>query len=58
MPSRNFSTDLLERVVEHVAVLELREVIWSDWGRPERISDTLRRVGKEPAFPLELLAAG
>jgi mannose-1-phosphate guanylyltransferase len=58
MPSRNFSTNLLERVVEDVAVLELRDVIWSDWGRPERISDTLRRIGKEPAFPLELLAAG
>ena len=57
MPSGNFSTHLLERVVEHVAVLELGEVIWSDWGRPERIPDTLRRVGKEPAFPLELLAA-
>src|SRR5262249_32449938 len=29
MPSRNFSTNLLERVVEDVAVLELRGVLWS-----------------------------
>jgi mannose-1-phosphate guanylyltransferase len=45
MPTRNFSKNLLERVVKDVAVLELRDVLWSDWGKPERISDTLKRVG-------------
>ncbi len=51
MPVRNFSSGLLTRVVEHVAVIQLDGVLWSDWGRPERIADTLRRMDKTPAFP-------
>jgi mannose-1-phosphate guanylyltransferase len=51
MPVRNLSAGLLARVVEHVAVIELDGVFWSDWGRPERIADTLRRMDKTPAFP-------
>lgn len=51
MPVRNFSSGLLTRVVEHVAVMELDGVVWSDWGRPERIVDTIRRLDKTPAFP-------
>lgn len=31
---------LLIRVVEHVAVMELDRVDWSDWGRSERIAET------------------
>ncbi len=50
MPSRNFSAHLLQEFPEHVAVLELRDVIWSDWGNPERITETLRQIGREPAF--------
>lgn len=50
MPHRNFSSDLLQRVTDSIGVIELREVLWSDWGRPERIADTLRLIGKEPAF--------
>ena len=48
MPSCNFSVQLLQQCPRHVAVMELRNVVWSDWGRPERIAETLRRVGKEP----------
>lgn len=55
MPAKNFSSDLLERVPEHAAVIELRGVFWSDWGKPERITETLRRIGRPPAFPLECL---
>ncbi len=55
MPAENFSSDLLERVPEHVAVIELSAVLWSDWGKPERIAETLRRIGRPPAFPLECL---
>ena len=50
MPPRNFSSDLLQRVPDSVGVMELEEVLWSDWGRPERIAETLRVLGKEPAF--------
>jgi hypothetical protein len=30
-------------------------VLWSDWGRPERIAETLRRIGRPPSFPLNCL---
>lgn len=55
MPQRNFSSDLLQRVPDQVAVIELSGVLWSDWGKPERITDTLRRMNKRPAFPLAYL---
>ncbi len=51
MPKKNFSSDLLQRVPQHVAVMELTGVLWSDWGKPERIVETLRRIARTPAFP-------
>jgi mannose-1-phosphate guanylyltransferase len=30
--------------------MELQGVLWSDWGRLERIAETLRRLGREPRF--------
>ncbi len=57
MPKHNFSSGLLAKVAGHVAVVELRDVVWSDWGRPERIADVLDTLGKEPAFPRECLLA-
>jgi mannose-1-phosphate guanylyltransferase len=55
MPSKNFSSDLLQRVPEKLAVVELTGVLWSDWGKPERIAETLRRIDRRPAFPLTCL---
>ena len=56
MPRRNFSSGLLARVPEHVAVIEAGGLLWSDWGKPERIVNTLLGMGRQPAFPLELIA--
>jgi mannose-1-phosphate guanylyltransferase len=50
MPNCNFSVHLLQQFPKHVAVMELRDVLWSDWGRPERIVETLRHLGREPRF--------
>jgi len=55
MPTKNFSSDLLQRVPEKLAVAELTGVLWSDWGKPERIAETLRRIDRQPAFPLNCL---
>ncbi|MDP3596436.1 MAG: sugar phosphate nucleotidyltransferase [Nitrospirota bacterium] len=55
MPAYNFSSHLLQRLPNRVAVMELTGVLWSDWGRPERIAETIRRIGKTPAFPLHCL---
>lgn len=57
MPALNFSSHLLQRIVDRLAVIQLGGVIWSDWGNPERIRLTLDRIAKSPAFPRELLAA-
>lgn len=58
MPAMNFSRDLLQDVPDRVAVMELRDVLWSDWGKPERIAETIQRIGRQPAFPLECLESG
>jgi mannose-1-phosphate guanylyltransferase len=50
MPNRNFSSDLLQRARTEVAAIELEGVLWSDWGRAERIAETLARLGKRPAW--------
>ena len=56
MPVRNFSSDLLARVADQIATVELKGVLWSDWGKPRRIADTVMRLGMKPAFPFECLA--
>ena len=56
MPVRNFSSGLLQRVPEHVAMIKMTGVLWSDWGKPERIVETLRKIDKQPAFHLRLLS--
>ncbi len=50
MPNRNFSSDLLQRIPESAGVIELQDVLWSDWGQPARIAETLCQIGKTPAF--------
>ena len=55
MPTKNFSSDLLQRVPEQLAVVKLTGVLWSDWGKPERITETLRRIDRRPAFSLACL---
>jgi mannose-1-phosphate guanylyltransferase len=49
LPSVNFSSELLARQVQRIAVLPLEDVSWCDWGKRERILETLRRIGKAPA---------
>lgn len=52
MPSWNFSVDLLSRATKQVAVMPTEGILWSDWGRAERIIETLRRVGRQPNFSM------
>lgn len=52
MPVRNVSTDLLRLAPQRLAVVEMAGVLWSDWNTPERITNMLRRIGRQPAFPL------
>jgi len=57
MPSRNFSTHLLEQVPSQVAAIEMKGVLWCDWGRADRILETLSHLGKRPAFSLARAAS-
>lgn len=42
----NFSTRILETCADRTLVVTLDGVNWSDWGRPERIEETLLKTGR------------
>lgn len=50
MPAKNFSSHLLARAPEHLAVLDMAGVAWSDWGSPERIIEDIHRFELQPNF--------
>jgi mannose-1-phosphate guanylyltransferase len=52
MPAADLSRGLLRPAAGCSLVLTLDDVEWSDWGRPERVADTLHRLDKRPAFTL------
>ena len=49
LPYQDFSSGLLEVLPQKIAVMELNGVLWSDWGRPERIMESLAVIGRLPA---------
>jgi mannose-1-phosphate guanylyltransferase len=55
MPENNFSADLLTHATDMTAVLPIKGILWSDWGRAERIVETLHSIGKLPNFPSTIL---
>lgn len=57
MPSRDFSSLVIERAIERMALLTLEGIVWSDWGRPERILETLSALDK-PTEHLHLRRVG
>ena len=55
MPRVNFSSALLERASDRIAMQSLDGVMWNDWGQPARIVESLLAIGRQPAFSLRLL---
>lgn len=55
IPAHDLVSELLQRVPDRAAVMEMHGVLWSDWGTPTRMIDSLRRIRREPAFPLDCL---
>jgi len=49
------SHGIFERNLSNVAVVEVQNVLWSDWGSGDRVLDTLNRVGK---LPVHLVGKG
>ncbi|MGH7216416.1 MAG: hypothetical protein ACREIG_04190 [Nitrospiraceae bacterium] len=50
LPHRNFSSHILQCVPERLAVMEMKDVLWSDWGNPERILSGLENTGRRPTM--------
>jgi mannose-1-phosphate guanylyltransferase len=50
MPTRNFSSDLLSLIPRQLTMMELTGVYWSDWGRPERIQETMAFMGRNVPY--------
>jgi mannose-1-phosphate guanylyltransferase len=46
----NFSTEFLGRIPEHLLVLRVDNVHWSDWGTQQAIERTLRLLKKRPPW--------
>jgi len=46
----NFSNQLLACIPEHLAVLPVQDVSWSDWGTPEAIERTLHALQRLPPW--------
>ncbi|MBI2114665.1 MAG: NTP transferase domain-containing protein [candidate division NC10 bacterium] len=52
MRPANFSREVLEREAGRLAVLPVGGVLWSDWGEPARVVETVRRIGSTPWWVL------
>ncbi len=48
----DFSTDFLQRAADHITVLPMDDVAWSDWRSPARMREILLRAGSSPASGL------
>ena len=47
----DFSKDILQHVPNHSRALPMDGVDWCDWGRPQRVTEALARLGRGPVFP-------
>ncbi len=50
IPAFDFSSTILTQAVGQLAILPLQGILWSDWGRPERVFESLTRIGRKPRF--------
>ncbi len=57
MPAYSLSRDLLAPVPGSTAVMEMQGVWWSDWGSPERVMETLSRLGRDTSSVMKHLRA-
>lgn len=53
-----FSRDFVEPAASRMVVMPMEGIHWSDWGRPQRIAETLAKIGKTQAFPADLCRRG
>lgn len=46
----DFSKDILQHAFARCLVLRMEGVDWCDWGHPQRVADSLSRLGRRPLF--------
>jgi len=44
----NFSSEVLEKATGELYVMRVSDVVWSDWGEPQRVLGTLANLGLQP----------
>lgn len=52
LATADFSRDILQNAARKSLVMPIDGVRWSDWGRPERIWETLSFLGVQPTMPV------
>ena len=50
MPAQDFSVNLLQSAATQFAVMETRDLIWSDWNHPVCMERSLQRLGECPIW--------
>jgi mannose-1-phosphate guanylyltransferase len=55
MESVNFSRDIVQAASDRMVAMPMDGVHWSDWGRPQRIAETLAKIGKAQSFPAHFI---
>jgi hypothetical protein len=50
VPNTNFSHSVLGRCPHSLVVSKLPSLTWCDWGTPDRVLQTLRKVGISPTW--------
>lgn len=48
MEGATLSREIFERCTDRISVIEVKDVLWSDWGSSDRVLRTLRKIGKTP----------
>ena len=46
----DFSRDILQHISERSMVMPMEDVVWCDWGHPQRVAATLSDIGRHPSF--------
>ena len=54
IPRENFSISVLQKIPQHLRVMEATDIHWSDWGEEERIYNDIERMSLQSIHPMEM----
>lgn len=54
LETTDFSAQLVSRVASWTLLFQMKDLDWDDWGKPSRIVNSLKRIGRKPNSPAEL----